>query len=69
MKNLWEFVNWMVNDVVDRDDDKLITEPDSTDKDKKDKTEQSVAGSVAGVTLPLGMSTSKNKKGSCCKKK
>ena len=46
---------------VQRDDDKLLLEPDfpEDDEDKNpSKKEMSVCGNVAGVTTPLGTSSS-----------
>jgi len=56
-KKLWEHVKWMleIDENVDTSDDgELLVEPDASNEDDEDATEQSVAASVAGVTTPLG---------------
>ncbi len=53
-KKLWEYVKWMM-EVVDIDDDgELLTEPDVSRDDDEDANEQSVCANIAGVTTPLG---------------
>ena len=52
-KNLWHYVDWMLNESSSDSEKDLITEPDLTE-DEDEHDEQSVAANVAGVTTPLG---------------
>ena len=52
-KNLWHYVDWMLNESSSDSEKELITEPDLTE-DEDEQDEQSIAANVAGVTTPLG---------------
>ena len=52
-KNLWHYVDWMLNESSSDSEKDLITEPDLTE-DEDEQDEQSIAANVAGVTTPLG---------------
>ena len=53
-KQLWHYVNWMLNEASDSPEPAdLLTEPDLPEEEE-DQEEQSVVANISGVTTPLG---------------
>lgn len=52
-RDLWKYVNWMLNEGADAPQGELLTEPDLP-PEEDEQEEQSVVANIAGATTPLG---------------